>query len=240
MCPLRTLDRFEERLIYKLWYGNMRHLSVALYAYHRGETLMCNAAASAYERECVEQAGQEALFAVMQEFGFTLEELVQGDGYAVNMDAYWEQMKKRKDRDSVARVAADPVRKLEKEERLIGPALACIRHGKLPYFIARSIALMYSFQNPEDAQAVELQRYVSEAWPGGRDGAVFRPLPAGAGRKAAQAACGRALSGIDGRGRQKRIGGHLRGKGDRNGKICKKSRAYWRGKYWKRLSGGSV
>ena len=160
--PLRTLDRFEERLIYKLWYGNMRHLSVALYAYHRGETLMCNAAASAYERECVEQAGQEALFAVMQEFGFTLEELVQGDGYAVNMDAYWEQLKKRKDRDSVARVAADPIRKLEKEERLIGPALACIRHGKLPYFIARSIALMYSFQNPEDAQAVELQSYVSE------------------------------------------------------------------------------
>ena len=48
--PLRMLDRFEERLIYKLWYGNMRHLSVALYAYHRGETLMCNAAASAYER----------------------------------------------------------------------------------------------------------------------------------------------------------------------------------------------
>ena len=79
--PLRTLDRFEERLIYKLWYGNMRHLSVALYAYHRGETLMCNAAASAYERECVEQAGQEALFAVMQEFGFTLEELVKEFDY---------------------------------------------------------------------------------------------------------------------------------------------------------------
>ena len=65
------------------------------------------------------------------------------------------------DTDTVYRVAADPIRKLQKQERLVGPALACLRHGKLPYFIARSIALMCFFHNDADASAVELQEYIA-------------------------------------------------------------------------------
>ena len=59
-------------------------------------------------------------------------------------------------------MAADPIRKLEKEERMVGPALACIRHGRLPYFISKSIALMYRFRNEKDEQAVELEEYIRE------------------------------------------------------------------------------
>ena len=158
-APLQALDRFEARLINKLWSGNMRHLSVALYAYHQGFSVMWKGAQSAYARMCIEQASQEAIFAVTQEFQFTREELWAGDHYA-DLQTYWDLLQKKKDQDSVYRVAADPIRKLQKEERLVGPALCCIRHGRLPYFIARSIALMYRFRNEKDAQAVELGAYV--------------------------------------------------------------------------------
>ena len=160
-APLEILDRFEARLIHKLWSGNMRHLSVALYAHHLGASVIWKGAQSAYARMCIEQAGQEAIFAVTKEFDFTREELEAGDHYS-DLEQYWDQLQRKQDNDSVYRVAADPIRKLQKEERLVGPALCCIRHGKLPYFIARSIALMYRFRNEKDEQAVELGSYVEE------------------------------------------------------------------------------
>ena len=46
-------------------------------------------------------------------------------------------------------------------KRQVGPALACIRHGKLPYFISKSIALFYRFHNEKDEQAVELEQYIA-------------------------------------------------------------------------------
>lgn len=158
-APLKTMDHFEVRLINKLWSGNMRHASIALYAYHQGETLLWKGAQSAYARMCIEQASEEAIFAVTQEFGISREALEEGDRYA-NLQEYWEVMAKKQDNDSALRVAAGPIRKLAKDERLVGPALACICHGKLPYFLAKSVALMYSFRNPRDEEAVELGAYI--------------------------------------------------------------------------------
>lgn len=158
-APLKSMDNFEVRLINKLWSGNMRHASIALYAYHQGETLMWKGAKSAYARMCVEQASEEAIFAVTQEFGVSRETLEKGDHYA-NLQEYWKLMAQKRDNDSALRVAAGPIRKLAKDERLVGPALACIYHGRLPYFLAKSIALMYSFRNPKDEEAVEMGAYI--------------------------------------------------------------------------------
>lgn len=58
--------------------------------------------------------------------------------------------------DSVARVVADMRRKLSKEDRVIGPALACLKGGKLPFFISRIAALAMLYENPQDATCVEL------------------------------------------------------------------------------------
>ncbi len=160
-APLKLLDRFEGRLINKLWSGNMRHASMALYSEFLGGTQMWRVAQDPYSCMCIDEAGEEALFAVTREFGFTLEELSEGS-HDMRYEEYWKKLQKKQDKDSVYRVAADPIRKLEKEERMVGPALACIRHGRLPYFISKSIALMYRFRNEKDEQAVELEEYIRE------------------------------------------------------------------------------
>ena len=58
--------------------------------------------------------------------------------------------------DALERVAQDLPRKLAKGDRVVGPALCCIRHGRMPHFLAKVLAAAYYFQNPEDpgAQAV--------------------------------------------------------------------------------------
>ena len=64
--------------------------------------------------------------------------------------------------DPLTRIAQDPKRKLARNDRLVGPALLCLKHGRLPYYLARSAAMMFYFQNPKDAAAVEIQNYLSE------------------------------------------------------------------------------
>ena len=137
----------------------MRHASMALYSEFLGGTQMWRVAQDPYSCMCIDEAGEEALFAVTREFDFTLEELGEGSK-DMRYEEYWKKLQKKQDKDSVYRVAADPIRKLEKEERMVGPALACIRHGRLPYFISKSIALMYRFRNEKDEQAVELEEYI--------------------------------------------------------------------------------
>ena len=58
--------------------------------------------------------------------------------------------------DVLERVAQDLPRKLAKGDRVVGPALCCIRHGRMPHFLAKVLAAAYYFQNPADpgAQAV--------------------------------------------------------------------------------------
>jgi mannitol-1-phosphate 5-dehydrogenase len=63
--------------------------------------------------------------------------------------------------DRVVRVARDPMRKLQADDRLVWPALAYVREtGKPPAFILRAIAVALAFDYPEDAAAMHLQELV--------------------------------------------------------------------------------
>lgn len=115
-----------------------------------------------YIRACVDAAKEESDFAIRAEFGFTDEDLALSARTQEDSSKQWEKSMNPEDTDTVYRVAADPIRKLQKQERLVGPALACLKHGKIPYFIARSIALMCFFHNDADAAAVELQAYIAQ------------------------------------------------------------------------------
>ena len=69
--------------------------------------------------------------------------------------------------DTVARVAADPIRKLRRDDRLIGAALMCEANGVDTAPFVEAIARALKYDNPDDARAVELQnalaRYGVEA-----------------------------------------------------------------------------
>lgn len=63
--------------------------------------------------------------------------------------------------DSLYRIVREPIRKLGKNDRLIGPALCAARHGILPYYICRSCAYAYLYRNERDPQSIQLQEMLA-------------------------------------------------------------------------------
>jgi mannitol-1-phosphate 5-dehydrogenase len=128
-------------------------------AYHgarRGHTLAVECLHDPLVRAEAKGALAEAGRALQREYGFGAEEM-----------ARWnETVLRQTDNptlgDTVARYAADPIRKLKRADRLVGPALLAHRHGLAPLFLARAIAAAFCFRNPADPGAVLLQQRVSE------------------------------------------------------------------------------
>lgn len=64
--------------------------------------------------------------------------------------------------DTVGRVGRQPLRKLSRHERFVGPAAEAIERGLPVDALVAAMAAGLEFQDAEDAQAVELQRLLGE------------------------------------------------------------------------------
>jgi len=62
--------------------------------------------------------------------------------------------------DTLIRIGADPVRKLGREDRLVGPALMCRENGILPYYLSKVIAYAFLFDQPENEGCQEIKEYI--------------------------------------------------------------------------------
>ncbi len=70
--------------------------------------------------------------------------------------------------DTVWRVGRQPLRKLSRNERFIGPAAEAAERGLPTAGLETAIAAALAFHDPEDAQSVDMQRLLAE-----RDAATF-------------------------------------------------------------------
>jgi mannitol-1-phosphate 5-dehydrogenase len=64
--------------------------------------------------------------------------------------------------DTVERVGRQPLRKLSRNERLVGPAAEIAEGGARPAALLEAIAAALRFDVPGDEQSVELQRLLRE------------------------------------------------------------------------------
>jgi mannitol-1-phosphate 5-dehydrogenase len=60
--------------------------------------------------------------------------------------------------DTVDRVGRQPLRKLSRSERLVGPAAELAERGVRPRHLLATVAAALSFDVPDDPESVELQR----------------------------------------------------------------------------------
>lgn len=67
--------------------------------------------------------------------------------------------------DTVARVGGDPVRKLRRDDRLVGAALYCMENGLSPGPIVEGILSALRYSNPADVSASALQADLREKGP---------------------------------------------------------------------------
>ena len=155
---IEVRDHLPARFTYKIWSINMRHFAVALYGAYLGYTYVREATADPYVERCVrDMANREAVRGIGYEFKMTDKEVETRLGAG-----HWATWANPLSNDRFSRVVADMRRKLSKEDRVIGPALACLKGGKIPFFLARIAALAMYYQNDEDPTCVQLQEFLKK------------------------------------------------------------------------------
>jgi len=67
--------------------------------------------------------------------------------------------------DTTERVGRQPLRKLSRNERLIGPAAELAERGITPHHLLATVAAALAFDVPEDPESVELQELLRSVPP---------------------------------------------------------------------------
>lgn len=150
--PVASILAYQRR---KLASHNMSHAVAAYLGYQAGCEFIWQAIADASIAGAVRGAMDETGRALVSRFGFDPAE----------QRAYQEDLLGRYGNralgDQVRRVAADPLRKLGPEDRLIGSARLCFEEGVDPRFVVAGIRAALGYNNADDAGAVRLQEMLA-------------------------------------------------------------------------------
>jgi mannitol-1-phosphate 5-dehydrogenase len=138
----------------KAYTHNAGHCMLAYLGYQAGHTFIWQAAADGPVRRTVEGALDETSRALVQRHGFDPVEQRR------HVEDLFGRYANRALGDTVARVARDPMRKLRPDGRLIGSAYLALEYGISPDHIVQGVVAALRYDNPDDAQAVELQSLI--------------------------------------------------------------------------------
>lgn len=99
---------------------------------------------------------QETAALIHAKYGFTMDELKNYIDFAIN------RFMTPGVRDTIVRVSRDPIRKLQNNERMVGPALQLEERGLDNSLLIRGIAAALLFDIPEDRESVKLKKYIKD------------------------------------------------------------------------------
>ena len=154
MPPLKGIDNFPACIEEKLYILNCGHALAAYMGHQRGYKYIHEAMDDEQINRSVVGAMLEAQQALQCKYGRTFH-------YAGFINEILASFSNAKLMDTIARVGRDPIRKLQADDRLVGPAKLAYRYNLKPTFLIQGCAAALSFWNHEDPQAVELQKLVT-------------------------------------------------------------------------------
>ena len=147
-----NLEPFIER---KLFTVNTGHATIAYFGHLAGATTISEALELSVVRDAARRVLEETSGLLVAKHG--LDEVAQR--------AYREKILTRFEnpalQDTVVRVGREPLRKLSRPERFIGPAAELAESGVNPVALLEAIRAAFRFDVPADAQSVELQRLLA-------------------------------------------------------------------------------
>ena len=158
--PVADILAYQRR---KLASHNMSHAMAAYLGYQGRHEFIWQAMADAAIVRTVRAAMNETGRALASRFGF---EPAEQRAYE---DDLLDRYRNRALGDQVRRVAADPLRKLGREDRLIGSARLCLEEDVDPAHLLVGIRSALEYNNPDDAAAVRLQEMLATR---GREGVL--------------------------------------------------------------------
>lgn len=153
--PFKGLDNFPACLEEKLYVLNCGHAVCAYLGFQRGYRYIHEAMADEEVSRAVTGAMLEAQKALQAKHGRTLH-------YAGFISEILETFSNAALMDTIARVGRDPIRKLQADDRLIGPIKLAYRYQINPANLIKGCAAALSFFYADDPQSTELQKLVKE------------------------------------------------------------------------------
>ena len=140
----------------KIWIGNTLHCSYAFLGHYYGLSYTCESARNDYVSRCAYYASDEGYTALAHKFGLPLPRPKEEE------EEIWHFYRNEALKDSLLRVAADPIRKLGRNERFIGPALMCLEYDVIPAFICHNAAYGFTYKNEADPTSLSLLNMVAQ------------------------------------------------------------------------------
>ncbi|MEO6966465.1 MAG: hypothetical protein ABI076_11310 [Acidobacteriaceae bacterium] len=153
---LTPKDNFQGGLIRKLFTYNGINAVIAYVGHLKGYKLLSDAANDPELVALARQAYQEVGDAICQRYGFDREEQRQFAEAAIS------KYQRRDIVDPIERNARDPLRKLSRNDRLVGPACLALEYRTTPVALSRAIAAALLYDVPSDPSSVALQKIIRE------------------------------------------------------------------------------
>ena len=154
MVPFAPFDFFIRR---KLFMHNMSHALTAYFGARKGYTYIWEAAKDAEVKILTLRALTESSRALSKEYGVPLEELL---CFSENLISRFENKLLG---DTVERVGRDTKRKLSANDRFVGAARLCEKHGITPVTILAGLAAGLHFAPEGDEASAEVKADVKQS-----------------------------------------------------------------------------
>lgn len=148
------LQKFLERKLYMI---NCGHAWAGYIGFLYGYDIIQDVFKHADLVQEVRRVMQESAGLLQEKYDFTKSEL---DAY---IDFSINRFQTPGITDTINRVARSPIRKLAPDDRLTGPCVQCEERRLNHRNLLKGIAATFLFENPKDAQCLELGRYYKEA-----------------------------------------------------------------------------
>jgi mannitol-1-phosphate 5-dehydrogenase len=151
---LRRVRCFDDHMVEKLWLFNAGHAAAAYLGWLAGCSTLVQSLSLEPIRRSVQAVVNEATMAFQARLACRpVSEPVTRRPPAEIIARYSDPRLA----DPVTRVGRDPRRKLAADDRLVGPAVACLANGVWPVGLATAIAAALAYGEPSDAQAADLR-----------------------------------------------------------------------------------
>jgi mannitol-1-phosphate 5-dehydrogenase len=151
LTPIHSFAHALERKIYTY---NMCNATISYIGSLLGYKTLAEAAHDVRVLRVVSDASEQVGAAMCRAFGYT------PDDQAAFADKALKKFQDPTIADPIARQTRDPLRKLSRYDRLVGPAMMCVDQGVEPAAVAIAIAAALRHRDRDDPSAVELRRLV--------------------------------------------------------------------------------
>ncbi|CAL1516822.1 hypothetical protein [Chitinophaga sp. MM2321] len=153
---LMPKKHFENELVRKLFTFNGTNGPISYVGWLNGYQFLHEAANAPELNGFIEEIQSESKFGLIGEYGFDPEE--QDRFHLLALTKYKDETLE----DLIERNARDLRKKLGINERLVGPALLCLKHGRKPYAYATATAAAIRYEGSTDEGSLEVRTSLAQ------------------------------------------------------------------------------